>query len=351
MRILHKDIKKGEVKLAVENKNDLWYLSTIIDKGDAVCGKTVRKIKIGESSDRNANIVKKAIYLKIDVDKIDYSPELLRIGGTIIEGPEDVARGSHHSFNIAERTIITIIKDKWLKFQLEKLEESCEEPTSPIIMCVFDREEAYFAKLMKGGYDILSKIKGDVTKKADESIKGKNFYSQIISQLNQYVERYASSHIIVASPSFWKDELMKELKDESLKKKMILATCSSVGATAFNEIMKRDEVKSALKSERFAKEINIVEDLLKQISKGELAAYGLKEVKKAVDAGAASALLITDSMIKKSREEESYDVIEEMLKNVESMKGEIFIISGEHEGGQKLDGLGGIGALLRYRIG
>ena len=351
MRIIHKDLKKGEIKILVENKNDIWYLSTIIDNGDSISGKTIRKIKLGESADRNAKIVKKAIYIKILAEKIDYSPELLKVGGKITEGPEDVARGSYHSFNIAERTTITITKERWLKYQLDRIEEACEEADSPIIMCVFDREEAYFAKLRKGGFDILSGIKGNVAKKADESIKGSNFYAQIITQLKEYAERYRSNHIIVASPSFWKDELMKELKDESLRKKMILATCSSVDKTSFNEIMKRDEVKSALKSERFAREINVVEDLLQGVAKGELAAYGIEEVKKAVDAGAASILMITDSLIRKSREEENYDVIEEMLKNVESMKGEVYIISGEHEGGQKLDGIGGIGALLRYRIG
>jgi len=32
------------------------------------------------------------------------------------------------------------------------------------------------------------------------------------------------------------------------------------------------------------------------------------------------------------------------------MKGKITVISSEHDGGQKLAGLGGIGALLRYKL-
>ena len=36
MRIIHQNIKKGEVKVMAENLDDLWYLSTLIDAGDLV---------------------------------------------------------------------------------------------------------------------------------------------------------------------------------------------------------------------------------------------------------------------------------------------------------------------------
>ena len=39
-----------------------------------------------------------------------------------------------------------------------------------------------------------------------------------------------------------------------------------------------------------------------------------------------------------------------MLKTTESIKGSVNIISSEHDGGKKLDGLGGIGAILRYKL-
>ena len=38
------------------------------------------------------------------------------------------------------------------------------------------------------------------------------------------------------------------------------------------------------------------------------------------------------------------------MKIVEKQKGEINMISHEHEGGKKLNGLGGIAAILRYRM-
>jgi protein pelota len=80
------------------------------------------------------------------------------------------------------------------------------------------------------------------------------------------------------------------------------------------------------------------------------AEYGIKNIKKAIEMGAVSVLLITDSLIHKKRQEDTFAEIENIMHDAENANGEICIISSEHEGGKKLDGLGGIGALLRYKI-
>ena len=135
-----------------------------------------------------------------------------------------------------------------------------------------------------------------------------------------------------------------------LKRKIITATCSSADKTAFDEVLKRPEVETALKESRIVEEMSLVEDLLKEIMKDGLAKYGLDEVDNAVNLGAVKTLLITDSFIRKTREDNAFERIENLLKKVESMKGKVIIISFEHGGGKKLDGLGGIAALLRYKL-
>ena len=46
MKQIHVNLKKGEMKLKIENMDDIWCLSHIIEPEDLVRGKTVRKIKI-----------------------------------------------------------------------------------------------------------------------------------------------------------------------------------------------------------------------------------------------------------------------------------------------------------------
>ena len=189
-----------------------------------------------------------------------------------------------------------------------------------------------------------------MVEKDANDIKTSNFYHEIIKQLQSYAERYNARQIILASPAFWKEELLKELKDEILKKKIVLATCSATGENGIDEVLKRDEVKTALKQDRTINEINLVENLFVNIAKNELAVYGLKETEEAINMGAVSQLLITDNLILTSRQNNTYKKLDELIKNADKTKAEIHIVSSEHEGGKKLDGLGGIAALLRFKV-
>ena len=351
MKLISSDFKKP-VKLKIENLDDLWYLNQLIDTNDIVSGKTFRKIKIGKEGERKQTIVKKPVFLKIKVEKLEFSKHsnVLRISGTVTEAPEDIALGSYHTFNVEENTIIKIQKENWLHYQIEKIKEASAETKSKILVCVHDREEAYFALIKKYGFDILSSIKGNVTKKADlEKIESK-FYKDIIKQLEEYDKRHGLNKIILASPAFWKEDLMKELNNQDLKKKILLATCSDVGENGINEVLRRPETSEALKQDRISKEMRHVEELLEEISKNNLASYGLEETKNAVGAGAVRTLLLTDEFIQKKREENVYEEIEIIIKNTDSSKGTVVIVSSEHEAGKKLNGLGGIGAILRYKI-
>jgi len=352
MKQLYTNLKKGEIRLKAENLDDLWYLSTIIEPKDIIKGKTLRKIKIGEKEQRKLKIIKKPVFIKVEAEKIEFSKHsnILRISGIIREAPEDIQKGSHHTFNVEENSIITIIKEKWLKYQLDKLKEASQKQGTKILLCIFDREEALFALTKKQGYQLLSHIKGNVRKKAETNIKEENFYQAILKNIKEYTERHKLEKIIVASPSFWKEELLKEIKDQELKKKMTLATCSSVDKTAINEVLKRNEVREILKQDRIAKEVNLVESLLIEISKNNMAAYGLKETEQAANMGAVKILLITDSLIKKSREENTYRRLEDIMRITEKTKGEVHLINSDNDAGKKLDGLGGIAAILKYKL-
>jgi protein pelota len=352
MKIIYSNPKKGTYKLQVETLEDLWYLNDILAPNDTVKARTLRKIKKENIDQRATKATKKPITLKILIEKIEFSKysNSLRLLGTIVEGPEDIPLGSHHTIAVEENTILTIIKEKWYKYQAEKLKEAALERIPNILICVLDREEAYFAMLKKYGYQLLSSIKGQVQKKENpENIKS-DFYKQVADKLSYYTEKNGIDKIILASPAFFKEDALQEIKDKNLRNKVILATCSAVGKNGINEVLKRDETKKALKEARAVKEIDYVENLLTEISKNGLATYGIRETKKAVEAGAVSVLLVTDSLIRKMRIEENFNQLDELMKTTESIKGEVHLISGDHEGGKKLDGLGGIGSLLRYKL-
>lgn len=351
MKILDRDIRRGFVKLAVEDNDDLWYLSHIIDIGDKVEGSTFRKIKIGDSDDRNSKVIKKKVFMKITVEKIEFHKysDALRVSGKIAEGPEDIPIGSYHTFNFETGSVFNLEKEQFLDFQAEKLKEASMPRKKGVMICAFDREEAIFALMKNYGYEIVNEIKGNVQKKdSPEKVTG-SFYQEIIALLKEYSERYNLSKIVVGSPSFWKEYLLKEIEDDKLKSKLVSANCNSAGKNAIDELIRRPEVMTALSEDRVIKETRMVDMLFQEIQKGGKAAYGIKEASETVSMGAVSDLIVSDGLIHKLRQEEKYAELDSVMKLAASMQAKIHIISSEHDAGKKLDGLGGIGAILRYK--
>lgn len=350
MKILN--FHKDQAKLVVENADDLWHLSGVIEVGDTLQGRTFRKIKLGGADDRSQKVTKKPVFLEIGVEKVEFHrySDALRVSGKVLEGREDIPKGSYHTFNVEEGSTITLKKPEWMKYQRQKIEEAARERKPDTLICVFDREEAYIALMKKYGFDVIAELKGEVAKKAEPGQAGKNFYAEIIASLKEYVKRYGIRHIILASPAFWKEELMKHLKDQDIRKLIVPATCSSCDKGAVNEVLKRPEVQSVLQQDRIAREVRLVEELLSEISKNGAAAYGVEETGTAVDAGASKDLLVTDGLIRRLREEDSFQKVNDIMKAADRSGSLIHIISSDHDGGKRLDGLGGIGAILRYRM-
>ena len=344
MKLLNKDLKHGSVKVKVESAQDLWYLSNIIEQKDLVSGMTERKIKLG-GSDEKSKISKRILFLKIEVEKIELDHSL-RISRKIVEAPEDIPMGDYHTFDLTDGTVINIDKAHWSKYSLKKLDEALNTQVSNILIVAFDREEALFAILKSGGYELLPALKGDVSKK-DFDEKKTNFYSEIYKQLLDYDKRYLFDNIVVASPAFWKDYLLKEIKDETLKKKIVLATCSGIDDGTITEILKRPELKTVLERDKASRELRLIEELLGLISKDN-AVYGLKEIAEKISSGNVSSLIISENLILRMRREGKYQALEDVMTEIEAMGSEVRIISSE-EACRKLDGLSGIAATFRWK--
>lgn len=346
MIIIKKDIRHGEATVRITDQEDLWHLSHVIEKEDVIRGQTERKIKIG--NEENAKTVRKKVYLVLEAEKIEYEPEhgSLKILGKIREGPDDIPLGSYHSFNVEKNDILTIVKEKWMKYEIERLEEA-EKPKETSLLVLFDREEAIFSVLTTKGHKKIAEIKGDVQKKADDEKKKSDFYKEIYDKIEEEEKKNSFQNIIVASPAFWKDYLLEKFS-ETLKKKTITATISDVNDSAIDELIKRPELGKALQSHRTAQEIKEIDFLLRNIREDK-AFYGLDDAKDKIYIGTAEIVLVSETFLKKMKEEEKYEEIDSLLLTAEDMNSKIVIITGE-ESCKKLDNLGGIAGITRWKV-
>ena len=89
---------------------------------------------------------------------------------------------------------------------------------------------------------------------------------------------------------------------------------------------------------------------MKRLGKSEATiTYGLAEVENAVQLSAVEKLVIADTMLRDSEEEQRLH-LEALMRGVEHRRGSVAVISTEHEAGAELLALGGIVALLRFPV-
>ncbi|MFA7150543.1 MAG: mRNA surveillance protein pelota, partial [Candidatus Methanomethylophilaceae archaeon] len=132
-------------------------------------------------------------------------------------------------------------------------------------------------------------------------------------------------------------------KDAALSSNAYVYHTGQSGMQGINELMKKGIGTDVLRKSRVGIEMEAVENLMEEIGKDGLATYGTVEVGNAAAAGAVRTLLILDSKLRDG----DYD---RMVRDTESQKGNVVVVSEQHDAGKELGALGGFAALLRYKI-
>jgi protein pelota len=151
--------------------------------------------------------------------------------------------------------------------------------------------------------------------------------------------------VILAGPGFAKDDLKKVIDSShpDLAERIAMDDASSIGRSGFQEVLRRGAVKSVLESSRIAREAKLIEELFREIATDGKAAYGIAEVEKAMNYGAIESLLVLDELARRCD-------VDDIMRQVGDSRGKVIIFSSEFEPGDRLASLGGVAALLRFKI-
>ena len=347
MKIVFKDIKHGEIKLIVENLDDLWHLYNIIDQGDLVRAVTFRTEEQKEDKIRSKKPEKKRMKLGIRVNDIKFHEfsDRLRIQGKIEEGPQEI--GSFHTFNIEADNMerLSIVKKDWKDHQLQRIDEAIKLRNQVILTFVcLDDESATIAVLRHSGIQYITEINSNRSGKMYESKDTEHeYFREIISVVKN--NKTKDSVLIILGPGFTREHFIKYGQDREpqLFEKSIVYGTGNSGMNGIQEAIKTGIVDQITKENRVVFETNLVEKIFEEIKKDGLAIYGIEEVKNALIIGAVERLLITDILIRKK-------IGEELLYLAKQNKSDFTIINTINEAGKKLEGIGGVAAILRYKI-
>ena len=358
MKILESKIKKGIVKVLPESLDDLWHLYNIILKNDEVHARTTREVKVEEQYARPQKGKKVSVFLGVRVEKVLWDKTLnrLRVHGIVCEAPEKISvKGSHHTINVTISRPITIVKSRWLKHQIDRLDRASKVKAAPIIVISIDNEEYCVAVLRQYGIDVKVEEKTKLPGKLEAEKRTKaqrEFYKMALKSMRE-VWMNLRSPIVIIGLGFVKNDFVKyvnRVAPDIAGAVIDVKSVNSAGVAGIREALRSGVFTKALKYVRIAEESKVMEEVLARLGKGSLdVTYGFVEVEKACSYGAVETLLLADVTLRETSDEKR-EALEKLMKGVEEKGGRVTVISTEHEAGAKLLSLGGIAALLRFPV-
>jgi protein pelota len=354
MRIQDRHTVDGDrerMTLVPESLDDLWHLQYVLEPGDLVSGDTTRRIQRNDDQMRDTGGEREHMHVTLAVEEVEFHKfsNRLRVAGTIEDCSREDQLGLHHTINVEERDEITVGKE-FKPDQRERLKEAEEATENPdVAVATVEEGEAYIHTVAQYGTDERARFTGTTGK--GEYARGRD---ELFDELATALARMDVDAIILAGPGFTKQDALDHIEEETpdVAKKITTVDTSGVGDRGVHEVLKRGAIDDVQEQTRIAEEAEFIDELTARIATGAKASYGPESVAEAADFGAVETLLILDEKLREERGESgewSIDV-DDVITKVERQGGDVTVFSGEFDPGQQLSNLGGIAALLRYRL-
>ena len=342
---------RERLTLVPESLDDLWHLTYVIEPGDRVSGDTTRRIQRNDEQLRDTGGEREHIWVALEVEDVEFArfANRLRISGVIADCSREDQLGQHHTLNVEEHDEIDVGKH-WKSDQLERIEEAVEATDAPeVAIATVEEGQAYVHAVAQYGTEERASItgptgKGDYARPRDE----------LFDELTAVLSRTDTDAIILAGPGFTKQDALEYIEEETtdLAESITTVDTSAVGDRGVHEVLKRGAVEEVQTETRIAEEAALIDELMERIADGVELAYGPDEVAEAAEYGAIEHLLVLDEHLREARAGDSdWDIdADRVIERTEQQGGEVTVFSREFDPGQQLANLGGIAALLRYRL-
>ena len=347
----HGEEGRERMTLVPENVDDLWHLSHVLESGDLVSGDTTRRIQRDDEQLRDTGGQREHLFVTIEVDDVEFArfANRLRVGGKIVDCSREDQLGHHHTINVEEHDEITIEKH-FKPDQVERIEAAEEAAeNADVAIATVEEGEAHIHTVAQYGTEERFSFTAPT---------GKGEYarprSELFAELGKALARMDVDAIILAGPGFTKQDARDYIEENHSEVADLLTVVDTagVGDRGVHEVLKRGAVDEVQTQTRISKEASLLDDLMEGIATGEKVAYGIDEVAEAAEFGAVETLLVLDDRLRRERQGDGdWEVdVNEVIQTVERKGGEVTVFSGEFDPGQQLRNLGGIAALLRYRL-
>lgn len=369
MKLLKKQISQkdgsGMVVIQPETGEDLWHAYNLVREGDEVRCTTVRKV-VKESGTGSITSQKKRVTLTIDVNKVDFDPDVLqlRISGQVTSENDVVRMGAYHTLTVELNSNFSVSKDCWDQIYLDRIEEAVNPDRQAEIAAVILQLGLAHVCLVTGALTVTkARIETSIPKKrtgyASQHSKAiTKFYEAVYQAVLRHIDFGRVKVILLASPGFVKDDFFKYAQQESVrredrpfienKQKFVLCRASSGHKHALEEVFLDPAIMSRMNDTKVAREVQVLNKFMRMMETDpDRAYYGYGHVSKASEQLAIESLMVTDELFRSS-DFKARRLYVNLVESVRENGGQVYIFSSLHVSGQQLQQVSGVAAILRF---
>jgi len=375
MRLIKQNIERdgsGSITLLPQEPEDMWHAYNLIQPTDLVRASAIRRI-INEGGTRSASSDRVHVNLLIRVKSVDFDAQAgeLHVSGQVAEENKVVNVGAHHTLDLELNRNFTLEKSEgWDSIALGVVREAVRQDKEGVVPAVVMQEGFANICLITEHQTVLKqRVEIAIPKKrsghAGDHDKGLGrFFQTTLETLLRHVDITQPRPLLLASPGFTAQGFLSYIIDEATRtgNKAVLANkanfvvvhSSSGHLHSLNEVLKSPEVLVKLKDTKYAKETKLMDTFMELLRKDDGRAwYGKTEVEKAADKGAVGrgggTLMISNALFRSQVIGERKRWVA-LVDKVKEDGGDARVLSSDHESGRRLEGLGGIAAILTFPL-
>lgn len=310
--------------------------------------------------------------LTIRVTKLDFDPQAgqLHVSGQVAEENKHVKLGSFHTLDLELQRNFTLEKaEGWDSVALDTLREAIDQDKKAQLWAVIMQEGLANICLITEHQTILrQRVEVSLPKKragsSDHDKSLQRFYQTTYDSLLRQLDLSDPKPVLLASPGFTASSFQQFIKSQAsnsankqlqqLVLKIIVAHSASAHLHSLSEVLSSSAVMSKLSDTKFARETTLMDKFFELIRKDDARAwYGPKECEAAVEraaVGKGGGVLLISNALFRSQDIKIRQRWVKLVDEVKEQGGEVRVLSSMHESGKRLEGLGGIAAILTYPI-
>ncbi|KAK6389692.1 hypothetical protein LTR65_006174 [Meristemomyces frigidus] len=375
MRLIKHSIERktgaGSATLLPEEPEDMWHAYNLIRPTDLLRASAIRKV-ISESGSGSRSNERVHMTLTIRVTKLDFDPQAaqLHVSGRVAEENKHVKLGSFHTLDLELQRNFTLEKaEGWDSVALDTLKEAVNQDAKAQLWAVVMQEGLANICLITDHQTILrQRVEVNLPKKragsTDHDKSLHRFFQTTFDSLLRQLDLANPKPLLLASPGFTASSFYQFIKTQAsngankplqqLVPKITVAHSASGHLHSLAEVLASPAVTSKLSDTKFARETQLMDRFFELIRKDDARAwYGPRECELAVERGAVGkgggVLLISNSLFR-SQDIRTRKRWVKLVDEVKEGDGEVRVFSSMHESGRRLEGLGGIAAILTWPI-